>query len=48
MALATPTKTFECEITDGLAHIVLNRPDKGNPVDGEFSREFSPGGQSLR
>jgi 2-(1,2-epoxy-1,2-dihydrophenyl)acetyl-CoA isomerase len=41
MALATPTKTFECEITDGLAHIVLNRPDKGNPVDGEFSREFS-------
>ena len=43
MGLATPTKSFECEITDGLAHIVLNRPDKGNPVDGEFSREFSLG-----
>jgi enoyl-CoA hydratase/carnithine racemase len=41
MGLATPTKTFECEITDGLARVILNRPDRGNPIDGEFCREFS-------
>src|ERR1700738_1839565 len=26
---------------DGLAHIVLNQPDRGNPIDGEFCREFN-------
>lgn len=43
MALAIPTKTFECEIADGLAHVILNRPERGNPIDGEFCREFSLG-----
>jgi 2-(1,2-epoxy-1,2-dihydrophenyl)acetyl-CoA isomerase len=43
MGLAIPTKTFECEITDGLARVILNRPDRGNPIDGEFCREFSLG-----
>jgi len=41
MDLAISTKTFDCTISDGLAHIVLNRPDRGNPIDGEFCREFS-------
>jgi 2-(1,2-epoxy-1,2-dihydrophenyl)acetyl-CoA isomerase len=43
MGLPTPTKTFECDITDGLARVILNRPDKGNPIDCEFRREFSLG-----
>src|SRR5580704_2500304 len=41
MSLATPTTSFECTVSDGLAHIVLNQPDRGNPIDGEFCREFS-------
>jgi 2-(1,2-epoxy-1,2-dihydrophenyl)acetyl-CoA isomerase len=41
MRLATSTTTFECEIADGLVHVILNRPDSGNPIDGEFCREFS-------
>jgi 2-(1,2-epoxy-1,2-dihydrophenyl)acetyl-CoA isomerase len=41
MHLATLTKSLDCTIDDGLAHIVLNRPDRGNPIDGEFCREFS-------
>ena len=41
MDLAMPTKTFECTIDNGLAHIVLNQPDRGNPIDGEFCREFN-------
>ena len=41
MGLATPTTSFECEIAAGLAHVILNRPDRGNPVDGDFCREFS-------
>lgn len=40
MGLATPTKSFDCTIEDGLAHVVLNQPDRGNPIDGEFCREF--------
>src|ERR1700730_17436598 len=43
MGLATPTTSFECEIKDGLAHVILNRPNRGNPVDGDFCREFSLG-----
>jgi len=39
MGLATATKSFECAIDGGLAHIVLNQPDRGNPIDGEFCRE---------
>jgi 2-(1,2-epoxy-1,2-dihydrophenyl)acetyl-CoA isomerase len=41
MDLAMPTKTFECTIDNGLAHVVLNQGDRGNPIDGEFCREFS-------
>jgi 2-(1,2-epoxy-1,2-dihydrophenyl)acetyl-CoA isomerase len=40
MALAMPTKSFDCTIDDGLAHIVLNQSERGNPIDGEFCREF--------
>jgi 2-(1,2-epoxy-1,2-dihydrophenyl)acetyl-CoA isomerase len=43
MGLATPTTSFECEIADGLAHVILNRPSRGNPIDGDFCREFSLG-----
>src|SRR5256886_15471433 len=41
MHLAISTKSFQCTIDDGLAHIVLDQPDRGNPIDGEFCREFS-------
>src|ERR1700738_5191041 len=41
MDLAISTKTFDCTIDDALAHIVLNQPDRGNPIDGEFCREFN-------
>jgi 2-(1,2-epoxy-1,2-dihydrophenyl)acetyl-CoA isomerase len=41
MDLAIPTKSFDCTIEDGLAHIVLNQPDRGNPIDGDFCREFN-------
>src|SRR5262245_16711770 len=40
MGLAVSTKTFECTVDDGLAHIVLNQPERGNPIDGDFCREF--------
>jgi 2-(1,2-epoxy-1,2-dihydrophenyl)acetyl-CoA isomerase len=41
MSLTTPTTSFLCEIEGGLAHIILDQPDRGNPVDGVFCREFS-------
>src|ERR1700687_6459781 len=41
MGLAIGTKSFECAIDGGLAHIVLNQPDRGNPIDDYFCREFS-------
>lgn len=41
MGLAIATRSFECVIDGGLAHITLNRPDRGNPIDGEFCRELS-------
>src|SRR5258706_3363869 len=41
MGLAIATKSFECAIDGGLAQIVLNQPDRGNPIDGDFCREFS-------
>src|ERR1700674_2351630 len=41
MGLAIATKSFECAIDGGLAHIVLSQPDRGNPIDGDFCREFS-------
>jgi 2-(1,2-epoxy-1,2-dihydrophenyl)acetyl-CoA isomerase len=41
MGLALDTKSFECIIDSGLAHIALSRPDRGNPIDGDFCREFN-------
>src|SRR5258706_6311366 len=41
MGLANATNSFECRIDGGLAHIVLSQPDRGNPIDGDFCREFS-------
>jgi len=38
--LAISTKSFECTIDDGLAHIILDQPTRGNPIDGDFCREF--------
>ncbi|MCP3468713.1 enoyl-CoA hydratase-related protein [Bradyrhizobium sp. CCGUVB1N3] len=40
MGLAVPTKSFECTIENGLAHIDLAQPTRGNPIDGTFCREF--------
>jgi 2-(1,2-epoxy-1,2-dihydrophenyl)acetyl-CoA isomerase len=40
MGLAMSTKSFECRIDDGLAHLVLDQPARGNPIDGDFCREF--------
>src|SRR5882757_1741126 len=40
MGLAISTKSFECTIADGLAHIILDQPTRGNPIDGDFCREF--------
>lgn len=41
MGLAFVTTSFDCTIDDGLAHIVLNQPERGNPIDGAFCREFA-------
>src|SRR3984957_14882828 len=41
MGLAIAPTSFECTIDGGLAHIVLNQPDRGNPIDGDFCREFN-------
>src|SRR6202011_5581880 len=41
MGLATAPTSFECTVDGGLAHIVLNQPGRGNPIDGDFCREFS-------
>jgi 2-(1,2-epoxy-1,2-dihydrophenyl)acetyl-CoA isomerase len=41
MSLAIPTKSFDCSIDNGFAHIVLNQPERGNPIDGDFCREFN-------
>jgi 2-(1,2-epoxy-1,2-dihydrophenyl)acetyl-CoA isomerase len=41
MGLAIATTSFECTIDGGLAHIVLNQPERGNPIDGDFCREFN-------
>jgi 2-(1,2-epoxy-1,2-dihydrophenyl)acetyl-CoA isomerase len=34
-------KSLECTVTDGLASVVLNTPERGNPIDGTFCREFN-------
>src|SRR6266849_9855955 len=41
MGLTIATTSFDRAIDGGLAHIVLNQPDRGNPIDGDFCREFS-------
>ncbi len=41
MGLAHATTSFDCIIEDGLAHITLNKADRGNPIDGTFCREFN-------
>jgi 2-(1,2-epoxy-1,2-dihydrophenyl)acetyl-CoA isomerase len=41
MHTATVTDSLDCTMDNGLAHIVLNQPDRGNPIDGQFCREFS-------
>ena len=41
MVLTMSTKSFGCTIDGGLAHIVLDQPDRGNPIDGLFCREFN-------
>jgi 2-(1,2-epoxy-1,2-dihydrophenyl)acetyl-CoA isomerase len=41
MGVTAATTSFECAVDGGLAHIVLNQPDRGNPIDGDFCREFS-------
>lgn len=40
MDLGISTKTFGWTLEGGLAHIILNQPDRGNPIDGDFCREF--------
>src|SRR3981189_3491667 len=41
MGLAIATTSFECTIDGGLAHIVLNQPDRGTPIDGDFCRDLN-------
>src|SRR6202166_2007196 len=41
MGLAIAPTSFECTVDGGLAQIVLNQPDRGNPIDGDFCRELS-------
>jgi 2-(1,2-epoxy-1,2-dihydrophenyl)acetyl-CoA isomerase len=41
MHLAVQTRSFTCDIENDLAHMVFNQADRGNPVDGQFCREFS-------
>lgn len=38
--ISTKFKSIECNIAGGLARVVLNTPDRGNPIDGIFSREM--------
>jgi 2-(1,2-epoxy-1,2-dihydrophenyl)acetyl-CoA isomerase len=41
MRLGVPATSFTCDIENDLAHMVFNQADRGNPVDGQFCREFS-------
>jgi 2-(1,2-epoxy-1,2-dihydrophenyl)acetyl-CoA isomerase len=36
-----PLTSMECTVSDGLARVVLNQPDRGNPIDGPFCRELN-------
>ena len=31
---------FAFEIKDGVAHITMNQPERGNPIDARFAAEF--------
>lgn len=33
-------ESIDCAIRDGVAHVILNQPDRGNPIDQTSSREF--------
>lgn len=39
--------TFRFSLTDGLARIVLSRPDRGNPIDAVFARELKEIAQEI-
>lgn len=41
MSLANSSTAFQCTIENGLAHIVLDQPARGNPIDGAFCREIN-------
>jgi 2-(1,2-epoxy-1,2-dihydrophenyl)acetyl-CoA isomerase len=32
---------FELEVVDGVGHVTLNQPDRGNPIDLTFTHEFN-------
>ena len=36
------------EITDGIAHVRLNRPDKRNALDGEMFQAIADAGEQLK
>lgn len=36
-----PYESFELTVADGIAHVRLNQPDRGNPMDLRFSTELS-------
>lgn len=36
----TDLTAIDCTIADGLARVVLNTPERGNPIDGVFCREI--------
>ena len=36
-----PYTCFKFEIADGIAHITLDRPERGNPMDLAFNTELS-------
>ena len=38
---AQPLTSMECTVTCGLARVVLNQPDCGNPIDGLICRELN-------
>jgi 2-(1,2-epoxy-1,2-dihydrophenyl)acetyl-CoA isomerase len=33
-------KSIDCTVADGIARVVLNQPDRGNPIDGILAREL--------
>jgi hypothetical protein len=39
--MAGKFSSIEYAVSDGLAHVTLNMPDRGNPIDQTFCREIS-------